>query len=252
MVDKKDDLDVLGAIRPAHDEVSSFRRSNRAEAPKQSNFNGILVFVILVLSILMGVGGYTLFEVQEKLDQSNELLAKGRDSVLELEKRLAATGTDVSKTLQIMRGQMDLNILEIDKLWSVSHRQNRPNIKKNQAAIEKVRADLNAGISSLKKIFQSVSSSFSVLSSDMTEVQQSLIIDSDEMKTQASLVRAQVQDQAVIVEGNKRVINSLSKQMKDVQESIGVIDKYRAQLNQKLLSLEQLIQDQFPSRTTSP
>ena len=89
MADKKVELDGIGAIRPARDEVSSYRRSNRADAPAKSNFNGILVFVIVVLAVMMGVGGFVLIEVQKKLDQSNVLLQKGQESVQQLEGRLS-------------------------------------------------------------------------------------------------------------------------------------------------------------------
>ncbi len=244
MDNKKEDLDVLGAIRPAHDEVSSYRRSGRAEAPKQSNFNGILVFVILVLAIMMGVGGYSLYEVQKKLDQSNVLLAKGQESVLELERRLAATGTDVSKTLQNMQGQMDVNVSEIDKLWGVAYRQNRPNIKKNQAAISKVDEDIKKNLAPLKSTVNTISSRFDALSADMVEVKQNLIIDNEEMTTEVAMVRGQIQDQTVQLEGTRRNLAVLTREMKEAQEAIDVIDRYRIQLNQKLLELERLIQDQ--------
>jgi len=78
--------------------------------------------------IVMGFGGYVLYEVQKKLVEANELLSKSQDSILELEGRLAATGTDVSKTLQEMQGQAETNVGEIDKLWAVAYRQNRPKI----------------------------------------------------------------------------------------------------------------------------
>ncbi len=252
MDNKKDDLNVLGAIRPAHDEVSSYRRSSRAEAPKQSNFNGILVFVIFVLAIMMGIGGYSLYEVQKKLDQSNVLLAKGQESVLELERRLAATGTDVSKTLQNMQGQMDVNVSEIDKLWGVAYRQNRPNIKKNQLAIDKVSVDVKNNLVPLKLTVGKISSRFDALSVDMVEVKQNLIIDNEEMATEVSMVRGQIQDQTVQVEGTKRNVAVLTRQMKEAQESIDVIDRYRIQLNQKLLQLERLIQDQDVSAAQIP
>ena len=42
--------DIGSAIRPDHDEVAAYRRGGRAEAPKQSNFNGILVFSLIVMA----------------------------------------------------------------------------------------------------------------------------------------------------------------------------------------------------------
>ena len=252
MADKKVELDGIGAIRPARDEVSSYRRSNRADAPAKSNFNGILVFVIVVLAIMMGVGGFVLIEVQKKLDQSNVLLQKGQESVQQLEDRLSATGTDVSKTLQNMQGQMDTNVSEIDKLWKVAYRQNKPAIQENLDEIVKIRSDLKTELAPLNNTVQGMIESFNKLSSDMTEVRQGMSIENEETTTQVSMVRGQVQDQSVQVEGNKREISILSNQMKETQEAIDVIDQYRKQVNQRLIDLQGQIQDQSANQTTSP
>ena len=252
MSDKRDDLDVLPAIRPAQDEVSSYLRSTRSEAPKQSNFNGILVFVILIMAIMMGVGGFTLYEVQKKLNQSNVLLARGQENLRQLDNRLAATGTDVSKTLQTVQGQMDTNVSEIDKLWAIAHRENKPNIEKNEASINRVEAALQSGITPLSQAVESIAEKFNQLSTDMTQVKQNLVDDNEEMTTQVSLVRGQIQGQSVQVEGNRREILILANQMKEAQEAIDVIDQYRRQINQRLRDLQGQIQDQPPSQTTSP
>ncbi len=237
-------LDGLGAIRPAKDEVSSYRRSNRAEAPKQSRFNGILVFVILLMAIMMGVGGYALFEVQKRLDLSNQLLASGQENVQKLDSRLATTGTDLSRSIRIMQGQLNTNVTEIDKLWAVAHRQNKPNIQKNEVAIKKVDRELRAKIEPLSKVIQNISGEFKKLVSDVSRIRQDLAEENQEATTQVSLVRGQVQDQSVLVEGNRREITILAKQMKDAQEAIDVIDEYRKQVNQRLRSLQGQIQDQ--------
>jgi methyl-accepting chemotaxis protein len=252
MADKKVELDGIGAIRPARDEVSSYRRSNRADAPAKSNFNGILVFVIVVLALMMGLGGFVLIEVQKKLEQSNILLQKGQESVQQLEDRLSATGTDVSKTLQNLQARMDTNVSEIDKLWAVSYRQNKPAIKENLDEIVKIRSDLATNVVPLSNTVQGMIESFNKLSSNMTEVRQGLLIENEETTTQMSMVRGQVQDQSVQVEGNKREISILSKHVKETQEAIDVIDQYRKQVNQRLIDLQGQIQDQAANQTTSP
>jgi methyl-accepting chemotaxis protein len=252
MADKKVELDGIGAIRPARDEVSSYRRSNRADAPAKSNFNGILVFVIVVLALMMGLGGFVLIEVQKKLEQSNILLQKGQESVQQLEDRLSATGTDVSKTLQNMQAKMDTNVSEIDKLWAVSYRQNKPAIKENLDEIVRIRSDLATNVAPLSNTVKGMIESFNKLSSNMTEVRQGLLIENEETTTQMSMVRGQVQDQSVQVEGNKREISILSKHVKETQEAIDVIDQYRKQVNQRLIDLQGQIQDQAANQTTSP
>ena len=236
--------DGQNAIRPAHDEVSSYRRGGRAEAPKQSRFNGILVFAIVLMSIMMGVGGYTLFEVQKKLDVSNKLLASEQENVQNLDSRLATTGTDLSKSIKIMQSQLNTNVSEIDKLWAVAHRQNKPNIQKNQVLIKKVDKELKAKIDPLANIVKSISGDFKKLVTDVSRIRKDLAEENQEATTQVSIVRGQVQDQSVLLEGNKREIAILAKQMKDTQEAIDVIDRYRQQVNQRLRDLQNQIQDQ--------
>ena len=48
MTDDNKNLDDLPSITPDAEDVSSYRRGSRTEAPKQSNFNGILMFVIVI------------------------------------------------------------------------------------------------------------------------------------------------------------------------------------------------------------
>ena len=228
----------LPSIKPAQDEVSSYRRSTRSDAPRQSNFNGILVFVIVIMAIMMGVGGFTLYEVQKKLDQSNVLLAKGQENVLELENRLAATGTDVSKTLQTMQAQMQTNVAEIDKLWAVAYRQNRPNIQK----LEKSLSETQAKLTPLDARINTIQTEFQSMATDMAQERQGLMDDKEEMATSVSLVRGQIQDQSVQVEGNRRNVSVLTSQMKDVEEAIESNDRFRQQLNQRLLDMQGQIQ----------
>ena len=139
-------LNELPSIRTYSDDRSTYRRSNRAEIPKQSNFNGILVFIIFLMVVVMGVGGYILYQVQMKLDESNVLLGKSQRSIQELEDRLSATGTDVSLTLQSMQEQLGTNVSEIDKLWAVAYRQNRPKIEALEKSLDTTVMELNLSL----------------------------------------------------------------------------------------------------------
>lgn len=239
------DFDAMPAIKPAQDEVASYRRSGRSEAPRQSNFNGVLVFVIVLMAIMMVIGGYALWQVQQKLDQSNVLLAKGQQNMRKLEDRLSQTGDSASQKFQEMESQIKTNVSEIDKLWGVSYRTNKPNIDKNTkqiAALVTANAQLDKQLSQLRTSLTKVTGDFGKLASDMTKVKQDLATDSDDMATQVSLVRGQVQDQSVTVEGNKRQIGTLNKQLKDIQDAIKAIDNYRQQVNQRLIDLQSRVQ----------
>ena len=192
----------------------------------------------------MGVGGYYLYEVQLKLNEANLLLVKGQDNIKALEDRLAATGTDVSKTLQDMQEQTKENFKQIDLLWGHAYRTNKPNITKNTNAIAALRKDLDSEVKPLTKSVNRVKSNFQTLSDEMTLVKQNLQDDSEEITTQVALVRGQVEDQATVVEANRRNATALTKQLVEVQEAIDVIDAYRRQINQRLIEIQSEIRTQ--------
>ena len=245
VIDQKfmsDQKENVPSIKPAQDEVASYRRSGRSEAPKQSNFNGLLVFVIVLMAIMMGIGGYTLYEVQERLERSNQLLEQGQENTRQLDSRLAATGTDVSKTLRDLKAQMNTNFTEIDKLWAVSHRQNKPDIQKNVRAIAGLKRDLGAKIDSMSGSVKKMSSQYEAILNELSGLREGLRQDNEELITEIALLRGQVQDQAVVQGASKRNLNSLDRQVKEMQAAIDSIDAHRRQISQKLNELENNIQ----------
>jgi len=237
----------IPSIKPEQDEVASYRSSGRSAAPKQSNFNGLLVFVIVLMAIMMGFGGFTLFEVQKKLDQSNELLAQGQENIRELDSRLAATGTDVSKTLQDLKEQVSTNFSEIDKLWAVSYRQNRPDIQKNVRAIAALEDNLGKKVETMDQSVKQMSSQYQLTLNEILSLREGLLRDNEELITEIALLRGQVQDQAVAQEAIRRNISSLTQQVKETEEAIAAIDRHRLQLTQKLAQVQALIQTPSPA-----
>lgn len=229
--DNSKDLDEIPVIAPEKDEQDSRRRT--LATPKQSNFRGLLVFSLVLLGVMLSVGGYTLYEVQQRLDQSNELLDMANKGVRDLEARLAATGTDVSKELQTLKEQQTNNFSEIDKLWRVAYRENRPAIQ----AIEKSLGEMTGARDKLAQDLAAMKLDVGNSSTAVTQLKESVATDKDEARTTLSLVRGQVQDQAVQSEAQKRSIATINKQLKDVEEAINAIDRYRQQVNQQLIEL---------------
>lgn len=238
------DNENIPSIKPDQDDVASYRRSGRSEAPKQSNFNGLLVFVIVLMAIMMGIGGYTIFELQERLAKSSELLEQGQENIRQLDSRLAATGTDVSKTLQDLKAQVETNFSEIDKLWAVAYRQNRPDIQKNVRAIAELKDDLGGKINSIDASVKQMTGQYQSMLSELTALREGLLKDNEELITEIALLRGQVQDQAVAQEASKRNLNSLTRQITENQDAIKSIDQYRLQINQRLIDLQNQIQGQ--------
>ncbi len=235
--------DPIPSIKPDQDEVASYRSSARSAAPRQSNFNGLLVFVIFLMAIIMGIGGYTLFEVQNKLVRSNQLLAQGQENIAELDSRLAATGTDVSKTLQDLKAQLSTNFSEIDKLWAVSYRQNKPDIQKNVRSIASLKDDLGQRVTSMNGSVRQMTTQYQAILDELSGLREGLLQDNEELITEIALLRGQLQDQAVAQEASRRNLNSLTKQLNDITEAIDSIDQHRRQLAQKLAQQQAQIQN---------
>lgn len=247
MNDKSKNLDGMPAIKPARDEVAMYRRTNRSEAPKQSNFNGLLVFSLVLMAIMMGVGGFTLYEVQQRLDESNKILEQANRNVRDLESRLEATGSDVSRTILELKGQQATNFSEIDKLWRIAYRENRPKIQELEQGIATVIGDskklvvLNASImSDLDKVV----TGFNTLFDDMTGLQENITAEAAETSSQVSKVRGQIQDQADLVERNRRELSSLDNKVEKIEDAIKVFDRSRQLVNQRLLDLQNQIQNE--------
>ena len=229
-----DDKNIIPSIKPDQDEVASFRRSGRSETPKQSNFNGLLVFVIILMVIVMGIGGYTIYQLQERLAHSDELLEQGQENIRQLDSRLAATGTDVSKTLQDLKAQVETNFSEIDKLWKVAFRQNRPDIQQNISAIAELENNFNAMDASVKQI----TGRYESMLNELGTLREGLLQDNEELIAGVSQLRDQVRDQAVEQEAGKRNLNSLAKQLREMQEALNSIDEYRLQINKRLIEIQ--------------
>ena len=244
--------DPIPSIKPDQDEVASYRSSARSAAPKQSNFNGLLVFVIVLMAIIMGIGGYTLFEVQNKLDRSNKLLAQGQENIAELDNQLEATGTDVSKTLQDIKAQVSTNFSEIDKLWAVSFRQNKPDIQQNVRSIASLKDDLGKRVTSMSRAMQEMTTQYQTIINELSGLREGLLKDNEELITEITMLRGQVQDQAVAQEASRRNMNSLTNQLNDIDEAIDSIDQHRRQLAQKLAQQQAQIQSLDSGYTAKP
>lgn len=238
----------MPSITPEQDEVASYRRSGRAEAPVQSSLKGLLGFALALMMLGLAVGGYTLYQVQQKLEHANNLLSQGQRNISDLEARLASTGTDVSKTLRDVKSQVDTNFLEIDKLWALAHRKNKPDIQKNVRAIEKLEIDMNGRLDTAIAATQAMNSQTQKSLAALQELRASLVADSEEMTIQMSLLGQRLQ----VVDANRKEVARLNQRMKEVQEAITAIDKHRQQINQRLIALQKMRAETPPPAANSP
>jgi hypothetical protein len=139
-----------------------------------------------------------------------------------------------------MKAQQALNVREIDKLWGVAFRTNRPRIEKMEVTVKKLLAmdrQLDAKASGVTERFDAFS--------------RQMLGDSEDLATTVALVRGQVQDQSVLLEANRRGVLTLDSRMKDTEEAISVIDRYRVQVNQTLVEIKRQMQTSTPAASPS-
>jgi uncharacterized protein HemX len=242
MTDDNKNRDDLPSITPDAEDVSSYRRGSRTEAPKQSNFNGILMFVIVIMVLVMGFGGYVLFQVQNKLDEANAQLVQSGASIDELESRLAATGSDVSKTFETMQAQSNKNVSEIDKLWAVAYRQNRPKIDQVALDLETAITGFKAELDPIAGAVSGVGDQFDALNKEMIGLKQLLTMDTEDRATELALIRQQLQDQTDTLETLRRELGVVKKQLSEAKEDIRSNLEYRARHNGEVLEMKKQIQ----------
>ena len=241
---KSNDADIIPDIKPETDEVMSYRRNARKEPAKQSNFNGLLVFVLVFMAIFMAASGYALYELQLQLKVSNDLLQKAGEERTRLEEDMAVSGVKSSSAFKKMNDQQQANISEIRKLWVIAYEQNKLAIERLAKSVQKLETlnkHLGNSNTKLTARVDALNSQFSALSSDLTEV-----------NTQVSIVRNQMQDQSDVVEKNNRALSSLKQKIKGLEEDIGTFDRYRLQTNKKLLDLQKQIKIIPPPAPASP
>jgi len=253
MTDDNKNLDDLPSITPDAEDVSSYRRGSRTEAPKQSNFNGILMFVIVIMVLVMGFGGYVLFQVQNKLDEANAQLVQSGASIDELESRLAATGSDVSKTFETMQAQSNKNVSEIDKLWAVAYRQNRPKIDQVALDLETAITGFKAELDPIAGAVSGVGDQFDALNKEMIGLKQLVTMDTEDRATELALIRQQLQDQTDTLETLRRELGVVKKQLSEAKEDIRSNLEYRARHNGEVLEMKKQIQrlGDLPTTPTS-
>ena len=169
-------------------------------------------------------------------------LVLARCHIQALEDRLSATGTDVSLTLQSMQEQLGTNVTEIDKLWAVAYRQNRPKIQALEKSIDTTITELNAQLDPIANTVGGLGGRFEALNKGIIELQKTLSIENDDQATQIALLRQQLQDQVDAFEKSRRKLDLVSQQLGDAREDIRSNLEYRARNNTDMLEMKRQIQ----------
>ena len=238
-----DDLSIV----PERDEPTAKRKPTkdsarpsaprRAAPPPKSGGSSALVSVLCFMVVLIsGAAAYLYLQVQTLNDQRSALDARLKD----VEDTLSVTGESLSESgaaMQVVireQGEMlTLHTSEIDKLWGVAYRTNRPKLdaleKAQGSQADTVKA-LSASVAKIEPVVENMSD----LSSQVrTTSNQSLALSANLDELEAS-----VRGLTDRMSGLQRDVQSQTASNNDHSAAIEAIDQYRVQINQRLLQLE--------------
>ena len=131
---------------------------------------------------------------------------------------------------------------EIDKLWAVAYRQNRPKIEKVAEDLETAITGFKAELDPIAGAVSGVGAKIDALNKDLISLKQQRAMDGEDLSTELALIRQQNQDQADALETLRRAGTVMSKQISEAKEDIGSNLKYRQQHNTEVIEMKRQIQ----------
>lgn len=247
---------------------SSARVSQPAPAEPKSGGGFIQSFVMLVLVGAVGALGYFGFEMYQTQQQSTAELVKSRAQIDELRQLLevAEKGAETSgQTILGRLSSLEKNTVskhktldsEVDKLWALSHRKNKPQIDahtKTIAAQDKSIKALKSSVAkqekqlkpllALKSDTEKLQSSLKAQIADMKKLVQRMDAQisagdellQDEQEQQRKILRA-LTDRIAKVEGQST--SDLQRRIGLNEQAVRAFDSTRRQLNQDLFQVKQ-------------
>jgi len=260
------------SMKPSADDLTHRQQAIKGKSAKVSIgkqpensrplvFKGFLLMLAACVVLVVAGGGWfvwqQLVDMQQRLDAYSQVIGASGEMLNNLES--AVSSQHQSLTNEGGKRSKELKAInsEIRKLWDLSNKRNKANIKVNKNDI----AALTRVIDNYKKQFTLMSGSIKESSTVVNSIEQRLVkntsahdvladnvaqleVAMDELEHQNQRVKKQVSEQ------NQRLgtikVDGLAKRLTDVEESIAAIDAHRQQLNGRLDQLNKEIQAIYP------
>ncbi|MGH1469592.1 MAG: hypothetical protein ACRBCS_00250 [Cellvibrionaceae bacterium] len=245
---------TFSGIKPESDEVTTHSKSASGGAPQASSRNsnnrnqsrssvpqqpqatksGLAIFALLVALIGVGVGGFSVWQLQ--LSQKNLVDAESR--IAELEGRLNLTSSESDQSVTAIHEKLKWADSEIRKLWGVSNDKNKKAIKSASDDISKLTSDLKAtaaNAKAAKEASDSQKASFGTLKTLTSEQQLVLSQLSDDVAAAKKQLNKLNQLETKINE----LGNDIPKRIKTNEEAIQAIDSFRRSANADIQQIKQ-------------
>jgi len=184
----------------------------------------------------LSVSGYFLASQQQALAEAQAARAQAEARLARIEDQLSLTGQALSETENETQSQINFWESEIRKLWDVTNKRNRAWIEENQAAVKRLKNDLERQGSTVKSVAAQASDLKRALAA-----QAELVSDVKALKTRSNELLARqrsITDQLnATTQTAKALEATLAQRVKENEEAITAIDGSRRDMVRRLTTL---------------
>ena len=172
----------------------------------------------------------------EALAEAEAARAQAEARLARIEDQLSLTGQALSETENETQSQINFWESEIRKLWDVTNKRNRAWIEENQAAVKRLKSDLESQGSTVKSVATQASDLKRALAA-----QAELVTDVKALKTRSNELLARqrsITDQLnATTQTAKALEATLAQRVKENEEAITAIDGSRRDMVRRLTTL---------------
>mgnify|MGYP000577168307 CR=1 FL=1 len=253
----REDLDQFKSRNKKIPKSTSAKKTHQPAKPVRES-SRMMPLLIVVLVLLSGFFAWAyleqqekLFAMQEELKGATDFIGRSKLLMARFEGELNVTGTEIEQSGSAVQSKLAFLDGEMRKLWVISNERNKKTIKDNANSLSLIKGDVKAvnqwrdkfeGLTKTAQLKQAaalngLSLQSSVLQGESEELDGRVLLLSNEV----AIMR---EEQSEALEGVKEkveLIASLSKQLVESKKAISSINASRRQLNDRVVGMEQQI-----------
>ncbi|MEH6357341.1 MAG: hypothetical protein V7745_00020 [Pseudomonadales bacterium] len=220
----------------------------------QKSGGGFKWFVVLVLLVVIGAGGWLglqVLELKERLSDNKNALQLERSRMESISAQVHETGSSFAETGNVLETKFSFFESEIRKLWDVANKRNKKDIASNASKVKSLDAKL-------KKSQQGFEGKLKALTSGQFKTTQAVAKLNKRLVSENTALRASLEEQneeLLLISGEFEVLqqrlknlpNNLSQRVAVNEEAVEAIDASRQQLQARLRKLQKQVELLLPA-----
>jgi len=253
----REDLDQFKSRNKKIPKSTSVKKTHQPAKPVRESSRVMPLFIV-ALVLLGGFFAWAylaqqekLLVMQEELKGASDFIGRSKLLMARFEGELNVTGTEIEQSGSAVQSKLAFLDGEMRKLWVISNERNKKTIKENANSLSLIKGDLKAvkqwrdkfekvtKTAQLKQaaILNGLSLQSSVLQGESEELGGRVLLLSNEV----AIMREEQSEALEGVREEVALIASLSKQLVESKKAISSINASRRQLNDRVVGMEQQI-----------